>query len=392
MTVKPLAESDLDQFKEMMRYAFFRSKMQDFDLFLETKPPTEFGVCLYEGDRILSGMLLLPFEILWDGLKVPMIGYGGVTSLPEYRYQGYIGQLLIEGLRIIRERKVPFSHLMPFKPSFYHRYGWGRCFDRREFTVNIEALKQFGDRSLTFRPLTMDDISALSEVYLAHIAGTNGALYRSDFNWNYNFKWWNRDSATIEIYGGFDSTGKLQAYAVFQIEDRILRVNEWAYASPAAKRELYRFVYYHNAQIDKAVLLFKPDENPLTELIDFKGTYQIQPYMMSRVVDVQMVLDLMRPIEPMRGTFTLRIDDPITEWNNGVWRIDLVELAVNAETESNDSPDVQCSINAFSMICMGYIGWREAADMGDLKLNHPDCVPLLDSLFPRKSTLLMDFF
>lgn len=395
MQVEKIRKQDLPILKDMMRYCFFRDKKQNMELFFKTRPVFDYGIGIYDHNQLKSALLLIPYDIQWNNRKIPMMGIGGVATMPENRHQGYINKLIKEAIKLIHKNNIPFSMLMPFKPSFYHKYGWGRCFEHHELTVHLDALKGFGNKSLTFRKIDENNIPEMNEVYQEYIKEFNGAIWRKEANWKYNMKWWKRDWEMIELYGAFDSSGKMQAYINYQIENqdqKLLRVNEWGFRSPIAKHELYRFVYYHSAQADKALLKFRQGDPVLSQFLDIQGKYNILPFMMNRAIDVNQVLEMLQPDSPLQANFKLKINDPIADWNHGTWNIEIRNESVTAELSPSANPDAECSINTFSMISMGYIGFQQAIVIGELKVYNNNSIPALESLFPQKKTLLMDFF
>ncbi|GIH14497.1 GNAT family N-acetyltransferase [Rugosimonospora africana] len=77
-----------------------------------------------DGGRTLAVVTSIPMRQNVRGSVYPMAGIAGVASHPLARRQGHVRTLLTRLLGEMRDDGRPVSALYPFRPSFYHRFGY----------------------------------------------------------------------------------------------------------------------------------------------------------------------------------------------------------------------------------------------------------------------------
>ena len=80
------------------------------------QPTVSFGHFTEEG-KLTASLLLPQFQMRYEGHDVPMVGVGGVASLPEYRYGGAVRQIFHTALEWMWDQGAVFSSLYPLLPQ-----------------------------------------------------------------------------------------------------------------------------------------------------------------------------------------------------------------------------------------------------------------------------------
>lgn len=121
------AEERLDTSIPLTMYAFVPSpEPLDRDKLRENLPYIQghFTLVAEDGGRALAAVTGIPMRQNVRGCVYPMAGIAGVATHPLARRQGHVRTLLTQLLGELRDDGHPVSALYPFRPSFYHRFGY----------------------------------------------------------------------------------------------------------------------------------------------------------------------------------------------------------------------------------------------------------------------------
>lgn len=111
---------------------FFRYKYQDNNTL----------VYIAEGETVAS-LYMLPYTITFYGQKVPFTYLMGLCTLPEHRNKGYMGKLIWEAHRIINERQIALSILIPAEKrlfDYYNKFGYEQVFDKGNELIPLRKI------------------------------------------------------------------------------------------------------------------------------------------------------------------------------------------------------------------------------------------------------------
>lgn len=231
------------------------------------QPTVSFGHFTEEGQ--LTASLLLPqFQMRYEGHDVPMVGVGGVASLPEYRYGGAVRQIFHTALEWMWDQGAVFSTLYPFSHSYYRKFGYELCQLVTQYKLPTEALESFSCtcKVRMFQP--GEDLAPLQAVYNARLGQYNLAVQREERHWRSLF---GKDPAKEMRYTYLleDACGPL-AYVIFKPEEgedgKIGNVRELAFAKPEGLPQALGFLYRLGAQYE-AFRIALPEDVPLAALL-----------------------------------------------------------------------------------------------------------------------------
>jgi predicted acetyltransferase len=399
MKIKRVEEKDRERVKFIDYYCFY-DEFHDKDklnLFLDGTLEWETCFGAYDGETLMAILGLLDYKAAFNGRAIKMGGITTVATLPEFRYKGTVGKLLSFTLNKMKEMGMVVSYLDAFQYAFYRKYGWEIGFVRKQVELVSEDLKGFGDNSHSFKPLNKDNIPDMNAVYEKYIENYNCAVLRSNKMWDTKFLW--IKFLKHNIYGVFDKDDNLKGYIYYEKKKPEKQpfsdfcIYELVYSNVAARAELLRFAYFHNAECQNIKWYGIPEDDPLLfELKNPRRNLKIDPNMMIRIVDVAGFLREIPDISGSEGEFTMRITDKHAEWNDGVFRVTVKNGGFEVIKDNTLPPDFECDINQFSLIVTGVCGFAYLTKYEKLTLNDKSKLEFLDALFPKKTTYMNEHF
>lgn len=392
MQVRRINKKDYDTVKKLNTYCF-QSEQADVDLIFNAVFKPEYCLGVYNKSKLLSSLIIFPLEVKVNNKWFKMGSITGVTTLPENRYKGYVGMLIKSALSQMKEAGQVLSMLMPFSYEFYRKYGWGTTFLKSQMETDIKYFAEFGNRSCEYGELDEKNIEAINQIYIAYTAKYNGAVKLSHINWQHKFdliKQYNH-----KVYGAYNTKNRLVGYIEYEKKDEQFIIYEMVYTNLAARMELYRFAFIHNAEC-KTVLRYNiPQDDPILLQISslHGGDVEFKTYgnMMTRIVDVEAFFSEMVFDSTINGCFTMQVIDDYAEWNNSVFEISINDGKTSIN-KMDTGPDVKIGISVLSQISLGFISFNDALYLQKLKMNNTDKFKILDTIFPKQTTYMTEHF
>jgi putative acetyltransferase len=116
---------------------------------------------------VVGHILFTPATIEREGHRIVGMGLAPLAVVPERRGQGIGSELVLRGLNILRERKVPFVVVLGH-PGFYPRFGFERA-SAHGLSCQWEGVPDEAFMVLVLDPPAMEGVSGM-------------ACYRSEFD------------------------------------------------------------------------------------------------------------------------------------------------------------------------------------------------------------------
>ncbi len=132
---KPLVKS--------MWKTVFEDKDEYIDLIFSRKYKHENTLVYFEDNVAVAALQMFPYTIRFYGEVIPFYYLAGLCTLPEYRNRGFMGKLILESFRIMRDRNIPMSILVPAEEwlfGYYEKYGFADTFDRGAEPVAMKTI------------------------------------------------------------------------------------------------------------------------------------------------------------------------------------------------------------------------------------------------------------
>jgi predicted acetyltransferase len=321
--------------------------------------PPEWVRGVFEGGRLVSAMTEIEYLMRFDGQSVPMIGIGGVGTLPEARKGGLVRAMFERFLPEAYEKGVIFSNLHPFSFTFYRKFGYELAHSRNEITIPTSEFSHHKIRGRFTLVFPGDDTSALNEIHRNYIADLNHGICR-DY-WPDNRAWriitYNDPYADgIFLYLWRDEEGRNRGYIRYEdkVEDgeHIMYVWELAFTDRDALYGVLSIVSGLGAQFDKFRWLMPTFLDPTDFINEINELEQTMiPRDMSRVINVKAALEKMRR-PGGEGSWVIAVNDEMITANTGRY---LVEYGPNESrvTFTQREADMYCDIPVLSQLVTG---------------------------------------
>lgn len=367
MAIKFVPVEEFDRVHAIATYCFpwMHNAKDKIKNFLQQYVKSEYILGYYdESGTLMAQVVVFPFEIYIGGKPLKMGGVALVSSMPEGRHGGRIGQLLTEWLKVMRDRGQYVSMLGPFSFEFYRKYGWELGFERVNYTVPIEHIRNF-KKTGSLRVVTQEDIGALDKIYTKYALNHNGSAKRDDSLWKeftLSHPWDDNYGRYAYIY--MDEKGDEKGYIIFTIKNGRMDIYEMIYEDVSALKGLLAFIYAHQSQIGEFSWSTATDEKLHVLLPNPRVKREIHTGMMFRVVDIKEAVKSRGYGEDATGRFKIKVEDKDAPWNQLPFDISLKNGIVDVN-ECSD-PELFCDIQTFSQIFIGYITPMEAYKLGKL--------------------------
>ncbi len=345
----------------------------------------------FDGDSLVSGLGIIPFEMYINGAAIPLGGIASVASAPEQRRSGAVGGLLSHSLAVMREAGQPLSALYTPHYSLYRRFGWEQASRLLSYAFPPKVVQtRMAPPAGAYR--RTEDWRELEPLYTARWASTNGALVRPERWWQTMImSTWKGEPRDAVIWT--DASGEARAYAVYNTShqavagspwgETTLRVHDWVALDAAGYTALLAYLTTHDLA-DRIIMLTSTEE-PLPAAF-VEPTYFTQPTgawfgIMLRLVDVQRAIEA-RPALPQASGkgVAIALTDEKAPWNAGTWRIEAREGRMSAE-RTTSAPGLEMDVRALAPIYNGFLKPADAVRVGVARTASEDAIANATDIF-----------
>lgn len=356
--------------------------------------------------RLMGGMILLDYQTRIGERWLPLVGIGGVATLPEYRREGVIRKVFTAVLPRMYERGVALSGLYPFSHAFYRKFGYEVFGGQNTATVGLEQLRRFGmPDEVRMIADARDDLAARG-IYERFASRYDLAMRRDlDSQWKrvmggdpykervYKYLLLRRAGEELEPC----------AYIVFTPDEsephtRVASAREAAYLDGDALRRLLGFMSTFYPHYDKLRITLPGDVNMAAMCADAYDVHsKIATGYMLRAVNARVLLES-QPLSPALKlaaqaaplAFSLALTDELIPRNTGRYLVTLTPEGVRCEQGPLAPADIELSITAFAQLATGALSLRQAAYREDVRINAP--CPAAEALFTGRPQYIGDHY
>lgn len=399
--IRLLQQADYEQSLLLAEFAFQRKLHPDDRANRLAEMDTEQIWGYFVEDQLAAQLAVLPLKIWVNGQVTNMGGVALVSTWPEYRRGGKIGQLLHRALREMRDRGQVWSALAPFSYAFYRKYGWEAGIDYIRYEMDVGKLPRPDvAEGSQVRRVSADEVESITApIYEAFAVRFNGMLARTPMWWQTRV--FGRKQGIFSVYR--NPSGEAEGYLFYQVKDKVLTIHEMVCLTEEARLGLWRYVSQHDSMISK-VICHAPVGDQLPFLLAEPTIRQdIIPYFMMRIVDVS---ELIATYAFAPGTdddgsskpFYFLVNDTAAEWNDGLFRIEPEKLGTDRVSKLGpDSGDIDreqilsCDIQSLSSLLIGYKSASLLHRIGRLR-GPVEEVLRLEQYLPKTTTYLLDYF
>ncbi|MDR2597997.1 MAG: GNAT family N-acetyltransferase [Treponema sp.] len=362
--VRRLESEDLIQFYKMNTIVYNLRRNYTKDEIKEPDPldhPADWAWGVFEGKKLLAGMMDSDFLMNFDGNKVKLSGIGGVGTLPEARKDGHIRRIFDQLLPESYEKGFVFSNLSPFSHDFYRKFGYEICCARNDISIpagNLHDIKSVNGEYVHIFP--GDDTSLLEQVHSAYVANVNHGIYKNYWPDNRAWKRFTREdpySTGTYLYLWKNEKGVAKSYIkykhIHEDDDNNMSVSDLIFADKEGLYGALGFVSRFSAQFEN----FKWKMPSFIDPTDFTGNawsieMSINPREMTRVVNVKTALEFMRRPD-FSGEYVIEVEDENITANTGKCHVEFAPEGTKVSITSREA-DIKCDIHTLSQLITGY--------------------------------------
>ncbi|PAE42534.1 GNAT family N-acetyltransferase [Bacillus sp. 7884-1] len=385
------------QFNELLRYVFQVTKKdlqmvgwEEREIALAKKPVLDQADVLgwFDGEKLVSQLAVYPFQVNIFGKSFEMGGLTGVGTYPEYANMGLMYKLMSQALADMRERKQSISYLFPYSIPYYRRRGWEIVSDKMTFEVRDVQLPKIKKVPGYVERLNIEhpDVRIVYKLYSSKM---HVGMLRNELAWDEYWRW-DVDELTAAVY--YDKTHKPQGYLLYWISEDVLHIKEMVYMNQEARIGLWNFIGAHFSMVSKVVGNIFMNEPLAFWLEDGDIKETISPYFMARIVCAKQFISQY----PFKATgtniqLTFMLEDPMLEWNQGTFTLNVNANGQGELNQSNDAPTFSLDIQTLTTMLLSYKRPSDLAAISRLKGNTQD-VEILENLIERQTPYFSDYY
>ncbi|MEA4824883.1 MAG: GNAT family N-acetyltransferase [Clostridiaceae bacterium] len=343
----------------------------------------------YEDGKLCASLAIRPYEGNWCGTYLPILGVGGVMTLPLARRSGLIRRLFAELDRLAAERGWAYGLLYPFSYSYYRQFGYERVAPRVELTIPFEKLDcaPRNADAVLYDGSQSDALLALYHRYAdAHNLMTRrptASAYAAEPERNLRYTYLHRAGSDFDAY----------VTVQYDRDSDAVTVQELVYTTPESLYGILGVLRLFEGQRRAVRFASLPVTSPVIRVAGHY-THTARGWgngAMGRVLDTQTLLEHNRyPDAP--GCFTLTVHDTLPSCA-GTFAVEYA--AGHAEVRRTELPaDIETDAPNLSRILLSGLGYgaQEIAFLPNTAVHTAARAEDFARAFPRRMTDLLDHF
>lgn len=395
MEYRSITSEEYDEFRRITKYAF-TSPPDLLEYWLPDDVDFTIAKAAFQGSQMVSITQVLPFKVFYGDTLIPMGGFSGVATPPEYRRKRYVRNLLFHCLKEMQEKGVPVSYLYPFDFSYYRKFGWEQASVLHRIKCPPSYFAGIPEVRGQMERKSPDDTDELNMVYETFAKRYNSCCQRDDKYWkklmtppkmNRHTYLWRNAQGEPGGYIMFDNTDESKPFEM--IVNMLFR--EWVALDGDARLGIFRFLRDHDSQMREIIMRSAPDVPVVPYMNNPRCTYEIQAGFMNRIVNVKQALEAKSYPPGLAGKVRFRIKDDFCDWNDGSFVLEIeggkAKVALGA-SKVDFATDIQC----LSAIYTGFWNLCDAFELGKVHDITRKDVRNFEPLFAEKTPYLANFF
>lgn len=399
MAARIATDKDYDQIRKIWTYCFNEGEEVE-NCYFENKYRAENTVVAeLDGDVVAS--IHLNQHTIKLGNREENVSYVvGVSTLPEARGKGMMKSLMNLSFEEMYNRGQNVSILMPIDFRLYRRFGFENCYDMIEHRINIEDLSAFRIER-DFKRAKESDIDNLIDIYNKSNRRLNGYTVRGKQRYENMFKEVAADGGHIYICS---DNGVYDGYVIYAINEGKFFVREVYFSNTNALKSILAFIYNHNTQCDKVVVM-EDVRNTIGNTLKNPKTSEslLKPFMMGRVVNMEGCFINMADylecaynyLEKLDGDFesvVISVKDKYIPQNTANYCLKFRDNDYSFEKleYNEENADLVLDINQISQLIFGYKDIDDVLDLYDKEINEKK-LDILRKVFVKKRNHINEY-
>lgn len=298
--------------------------------------PARRALAAFDDGRAVALAGAYEFELTIPGGQLPCSGVTWVGVQPTHRRQGILRRLMTQQLADAREWGEPIAALWASEAAIYGRFGYGLAAPSAALKADSGRFELRDDpgRQGNWRLVDAETAYGLVRPVHEHVRQLRPGMRTRDEHWWRNHRLadpeaWRR-GASEKFYAVLELDGAVAGYAIYRVKDEweagfakgVVRVMEAFGTSPAAEREVWRYLF----GIDLTTTVHADPFDPASPLFlmvrDARALHMVvHDGLWLRLVDVDAALRARsyRDGEPV----VVGVRDGLCPWNEGAYRLGL---------------------------------------------------------------------
>lgn len=395
VNVRPIQSSEYDFFRQTVIDALYimESSMDRFthlsrDMDLST------ARALFVDGHIVSTLRLIPFEVTFGNVNMPMAGISMVTTTPEHRRHGYMRRMIETILPEMKERGFVISCLHTSSVEMYRRFGWDVSSNILEYSLTPEQIGGQPETGGRVAQFGIDKIGKIARVYETFAKTKTCELVRDEDHWNRHVILPDKHCYLYE-----NSRGEVEGYLIYEILDQSLPrvrsfgadIKEFIALTHEARCAMFAFLKNLQPQI-KTIIFRVPVNDPcLYYFPNPRVEAKLLPGFMARIVDVKKAFEMKRYAPDTAGKVVFDVKDEVMPFNHDRFALE-VEGGRARVGRTRKKALFSCDINALSQIYCGHIDLVQALAVGKIQTADEEKVTAANHLFSELTPYMHDWF
>ncbi len=386
--IRPCRDHDeVARFMKVVDYVFASEPMD-----ASAHPAPDWTHSAFVDGQVATTLATLPFTVRLNGNPVKMGGVTQVGTLPAYRRQGLLRQVMTQALHTMREREQHMAILWASMGAIYQRFGYGLSTAQVRYSYDPRYVQyeRGPEPTGSIELLTAEDaFPVIKQNYIQWATPRNLCIHRSTVLWQVGVLRPPKKDHPVYAAVYRNAGGEPRGHVVYHTDqghfpdpgpDQVMRVNDFIAMDAEAHRGLWDYLRRHDL-VRRIDLNGMPEDDPTPELL-------LEPRMLNRktsdgiwmrVVDAERAL-ASRPYGS-RGELTVAVEgDDICPWNNANFLIE-TDGPSAAVRRIERAPDITVSPNVLASLVSGYRPATHFARAGLLAARDESALKTADALF-----------
>jgi predicted acetyltransferase len=359
-----------------------------------TRPAPDWTTLAFVDGQLATTLTTLPFTVRLNGNPVKLGGVTAVGTLPNFRRQGLLRQVMTQALGEMRDRGQALAILWASMGAIYQRFGYGLASSQVRYSIDprfarFEApTRAAGSIELMEKE---DAFPLIKQNYIEWCQDKNLTIHRSTVLWQASTLQARLKDHPVYCAVYRNADGEVRGHTVYQTNegnfpdtgpDQVMTVSDFIARDMAAYRALWEYLCAHD--LVRRIDLQAPEDDPAPDLL-------LEPRMLNRktsdgiwmrVTDAEKALAL-RPYGS-RGELTIAIsEDQCCPWNAGTYQME-TDGTTTEVRRTERAADITTTPHVLSSLISGYRPATHFARAGRLEAKDDAALRTADAIFKSK--------